>query len=76
MSVILSKMITANIDRAAAAFGQSLSRFGDSRSEIEINQVMTDIFLEASQGTCHVRSAFKLLLPVMQFRFLKESRQT
>jgi len=71
----LSKLLTANIDGAATAFGQSLSKFEGRRSEIEINQVMTDIFLEASQGTSHVRSAFKLLLPVMQVRYLKASEQ-
>jgi len=70
--LFLSKLLTANIDGAATAFGQLLSKFGGRRSEIEINQVMTDIFLESSQGTSHVRSAFKLLLPVMQVRFLKE----
>ena len=55
---------------------QVLSRFEGRRSEIEINQMMTDIFLEASQGTDHVKCAFKLLLPVLQYRFLRESQES
>jgi len=66
------KLLIGEIDAVASLFGQSLTKV-ETLSEIEINQLMTDIFLEASQGSSHVRSAFKLLLPVSQLAFLKEN---
>ncbi|XP_041455030.1 protein FAM114A2-like [Lytechinus variegatus] len=61
----LASILSAEVSSVATKFCELLSSLGDQGSE-EVNTIITNIYLEASNSTSYIQDAFQLLLPILQ----------
>ncbi|XP_071504235.1 protein FAM114A2-like [Diadema antillarum] len=63
----LASILSAEVSSIATRFCEMLSSMGDqSQQPEEVNTIITNIYLEASNSTSYIQDAFQLLLPVLQ----------
>ncbi|XP_071498371.1 protein FAM114A2-like [Diadema antillarum] len=63
----LASILSAEVSSIATRFCEMLSSMGDqSQRPEEVNTIITNIYLEASNSTSYIQDAFQLLLPVLQ----------
>ncbi|XP_072171241.1 protein FAM114A2-like [Diadema setosum] len=63
----LASILSAEVSSIATRFCEMLSSMEDqSQQPEEVNTIITNIYLEASNSTSYIQDAFQLLLPVLQ----------
>ncbi|XP_053399749.1 protein FAM114A2-like [Mercenaria mercenaria] len=61
----LTKVLTAEIGILSTKFVECLNK-QEGDDELKVNQLVTNIYLEASNSSSYIQDGFQLLLPVLQ----------